>query len=64
MDKVKDFFYGESKPATKRSRDSVQPHRCAKHVEDLMVAITNFEVEDQQEPPRHFPPEVKPDHKN
>ncbi|KAF9356494.1 hypothetical protein BGX26_005186 [Mortierella sp. AD094] len=47
MDKVKDFFYGEPKPAPKRSGDSVHPHRCAKHVEDLMVAIMNFEVEDQ-----------------
>ncbi|KAI1315515.1 hypothetical protein EDD11_000696 [Mortierella claussenii] len=99
MDKLKDLLYGEAKPAPKRSPQSIQPHRCAKHVEDLMVAIANFEVQDQfslvwqcmrsekgtiksiglgqdkqanwssnisddhsQEPSRHSPPDVKPDH--
>ncbi|KAF9332953.1 hypothetical protein BG006_004172 [Podila minutissima] len=75
MDKLKDLLYGEPKPAPRRPLDSVQPHRCAKHVEDLMVAITNFDVQDQfsiawkcmqsekgDEPLRHSPPEVKPDH--
>ncbi|KAI7828242.1 hypothetical protein BC939DRAFT_71691 [Gamsiella multidivaricata] len=73
MDKVKDLIYNEPTPAPKRTVESVQPHRCAKHVEDLMVAIMNFEVQDQfslvwqcmrsekgQEPARHSPPAVEP----
>ncbi|KAG0327880.1 hypothetical protein BGZ99_006685 [Dissophora globulifera] len=75
MDKLKDLLYGEPKPASGRTVDGVHPHRCAKHVEDLMNAIVNFQVEDQfglvwqcmrsekgQEPARHSPPDVKPDH--
>ncbi|KAG0379387.1 hypothetical protein BGX24_000650 [Mortierella sp. AD032] len=79
MDKVKDLVYGEPTPSSAQKHTSsttatVQPHRCAKHVEDLMVAITNFEVNDQMslvwkcmqsekgdEPARHSPA-VKPDH--
>ncbi|KAF9905549.1 hypothetical protein EC991_001579 [Linnemannia zychae] len=80
MDKVKDFVYGEQTPSTpKHTRSNtnatIQPHRCAKHVEDLMVAIMHFEVEDQMslvwkcmrsekgdEPARHSPTVAKPDH--
>ncbi|KAF8930923.1 hypothetical protein BGZ58_007941 [Dissophora ornata] len=74
MDKVKGFFYGTPERAPKRTAESVQPHRCAKHVEDFLDAITNFDVQDQwslvlqcmkseegQEPPRHSSPNVKPD---
>ncbi|KAG0042267.1 hypothetical protein BGZ83_000701 [Gryganskiella cystojenkinii] len=75
MERLQEIIYGVPKPPTKRTRDDVQPHRCAKHVEDLLVAISNFEVQDQfsivwkcmrsekgDEPPRHSSPEVKPDH--
>ncbi|KAF9120255.1 hypothetical protein BGW39_011541 [Mortierella sp. 14UC] len=80
MDKVKDLVYGEQTPSapkhtTSNTTTAVHPHRCAKHVEDLMVAIMNFEVEDQMslvwkcmrsekgdEPARHSPASVKPDH--
>ncbi|KAF9092281.1 hypothetical protein BGX29_010529 [Mortierella sp. GBA35] len=79
MDKVKDLIYAEPTPAaskqTTTTSTAIQPHRCAKHVEDLMVAIMNFEVEDQfslvwkcmrsekgDEPLRHSSPQVKPDH--
>ncbi|KAF9897607.1 hypothetical protein BX616_005284 [Lobosporangium transversale] len=64
----------ESGQDLKKPSNSPQPHRCAKHVEDLMVAIMHFKVQDQfglvwrcmrsekgQEPPRHSP-NVKPDH--
>jgi hypothetical protein len=52
MDKIKDLVYNQQKPsepkhATGNTPATVRPHRCAKHVEDLMVAIMNFEVEDQ-----------------
>lgn len=51
MDKVKDLLYAEPTPSAppkhSNTNTAVQPHRCAKHVEDLMVAIMNFEVEDQ-----------------
>ncbi|KAF9430933.1 Mitochondrial distribution and morphology protein 31, mitochondrial precursor [Podila epigama] len=47
MDKLQELLYGESKPAPRRSTENIHPHRCAKHVEDLMVAITNFDVQDQ-----------------
>ncbi|KAG0206192.1 hypothetical protein BGX28_002327 [Mortierella sp. GBA30] len=75
MDKVKDAFYGEPRPVARNTGASAVPHRCAKHVEDLMIAIMNFEVQDQfglvwkcmrgqkgDEPLRHIPPSVKPDH--
>ncbi|KAG9061778.1 hypothetical protein KI688_006929 [Linnemannia hyalina] len=79
MDKVKDLLYAEPTPSAppKHSNTNTvaQPHRCAKHVEDLMVAIMNFEVEDQMslvwkcmrsekgdEPARHLAAQVKPDH--
>ncbi|KAF9154491.1 hypothetical protein BG015_000778 [Linnemannia schmuckeri] len=78
MDKVKDLLYAEpthSTPKHSNTNTAIQPHRCAKHVEDLMVAIMNFEVEDQMslvwkcmrsekgnEPARHSPADVKPDH--
>jgi len=47
MEKLQEIIYGVPKNPPKRSVDSVHPHRCAKHVEDLMVAITNFDVQDQ-----------------
>ncbi|KAF9964833.1 hypothetical protein BGZ70_005845 [Mortierella alpina] len=75
MDKIKDALYGEPEPVVRKPTPAVNPHRCAKHVEDLMGAIMNFEVEDQfslvwkcmrsdkgHEPLRHSPPSVKPDH--
>ncbi|KAG0278058.1 hypothetical protein BGZ96_002551 [Linnemannia gamsii] len=78
MDKVKDLLYAEPTPSAPKHSNTdaaVQPHRCAKHVEDLMVAIMNFEVEDQMslvwkcmrsekgdEPARHSVADVKSDH--
>ncbi|KAF9131958.1 hypothetical protein BGX30_012891 [Mortierella sp. GBA39] len=80
MDKVKDLLYAEPTPSAAPPKHSntdtvAQPHRCAKHVEDLMVAIMNFEVEDQMalvwkcmrsekgdEPARHSTAQVEPDH--
>ncbi|KAI8346456.1 hypothetical protein B0O80DRAFT_469104 [Mortierella sp. GBAus27b] len=58
----------------RQATSRIRPHRCAKHVEDLLLALANFEVQDQlqlvwkcmrsekgQEPPRHSPPSTKPD---
>ncbi|KAF9962652.1 hypothetical protein BGZ65_008659, partial [Modicella reniformis] len=48
MDKIKDFFYGEpATPPTRRAVNPVEPHRCAKHLEDFLNAVANFEVQDQ-----------------
>ncbi|KAF9922307.1 hypothetical protein FBU30_007594 [Linnemannia zychae] len=77
MDKLKDLLYSGSVPSEpiQTSATTARPHRCAKHVEDLMVAIMNFEVEDQMsivwkcmqsekgdEPARHIPAAARPGH--
>jgi hypothetical protein len=47
MDKVKDIIYSEPEAPPKRTPRAIQPHRCAKHVEDFLVAVANFDVQDQ-----------------
>ncbi|KAG0257297.1 hypothetical protein DFQ27_005203 [Actinomortierella ambigua] len=72
MDKIYDFFYGPPALATKSTSGKVKPHRCAKHLEDLLNAMVSFEVNNQfqifvdcmkaepgNEPPRQ--PPVRPE---
>ncbi|KAF9972664.1 hypothetical protein BGZ73_004200 [Actinomortierella ambigua] len=47
MDKIYDFFYGPPALAKKVSADQVKPHRCAKHLEDLLNAMASFEVDNR-----------------
>ncbi|KAG0234682.1 hypothetical protein BGW42_006302 [Actinomortierella wolfii] len=47
MDKIYDFFYGPPSLGKKGPSEKVKPHRCAKHLEDMLNAMANLEVDNQ-----------------